>query len=160
MLTNSQLTTVLAAVTANSTANGYRTAGDTASLLQWLNGAANPAQLAWSSSMAGADLDAGVSSYTTYDTLSQGKRDEWRIFLDYAPRDMSKGPNRKVVQDVWGTITAGSVGESVLQACTFDATNAQVAIGGNSASLGTVTALNLHFDGECDQTDANWLVNH
>lgn len=157
-LTNTQLATLKAAIQANPTANGYLVAGDTASLIAWCNAAASPAQAAWRISVPPNDLD-DAADYTTFDSLTQGKRDEWSIFLRYAPRDMTKNAKRKVVTDVWGSSTTGSVSESILLASTEPATNAQVALGGNTASTGTVTALKRNFTGQVDQTDANKLVN-
>lgn len=157
-LTSTQLTTLKTAIQNNATANAYLLAGDTVSLLAWCNAAASPVQAAWRIAVPPNDLD-DAADYTTFDGLTQGKRDEWSIFLRYAPRDMSRNAKRKVVTDVWGNATAGSVAEAVLQASTENATNAQVALGGTTATTGTVTALRRSFSGLVDQTDANKLVN-
>jgi hypothetical protein len=162
-LTKSQLQTVKTAVLADPTASAARTAGDSVALLEWLNGPANPVVLAWNTSVPPQTIDEGValgpSGYTGFDALTQGKRDEWRIFIGYA-RDFSKNKIRSVVTDVWGNATAGSTAESVCLAATIGATNAQNALGGNSRSTGTVTALALNFTDQCDVTDANWLINN
>jgi len=98
-----------------------------------------------------------AATYTTYDSLTAGKRDEWALFLRY-PRNMAKAKNRGVVTDVWGAATAGSIAEAILQAGTYSATNTQAAIGGTSRTTGTVTALDLAYTGQAAQSDANWLV--
>jgi hypothetical protein len=96
-------------------------------------------------------------NYTTYDTLSQGKRDSWALFL-HAPRDFGRNKVRLWVTDVWGNATAGSNAEAVLIAGTVFATNAQVAIGGTSRNTGAVTALDASFEDDVDILDATRLV--
>lgn len=155
-LTPAQLTTVRAAVIANSTAAAARTAGDTVSLLAWLNGSS--ATLAWRISVAPQESDE-AANYTTYDSLTQGKRDEWVRFLAFS-RDFGKNKNRGVVTDVWGAAIANSISEGILQAGTELATNAQNALGGTAKTTGTVTATQRTFSSACDVTDANWLINN
>lgn len=155
-LTSSQLQTVKTAVIANPTAAAALTAGDTVSLLAWLNGAS--ATLAWRALVPAQDSDE-AATYTSFDSLVAGKRESWRIFLMFT-RDFGKAKVRNWIVDVWGAATASSVAESVLQAGTELATNGQFALGGTSPTTGTVAALRRSFAGLCDQSDANWLVNN
>lgn len=155
-LTNAQFQTLLAAVTGDATANGYKLAGDSYSLLAWCNGAASPAQPAWRLNVPAQDADE-AATYTTYDSLIAGKRDSWGIFLRFN-RDFSRNKVRNWVTDVWGNATAGSIAEAVLQAGTESATRAQAAIGGTSKTTGTVTALDRNYVGLVSQAEVNRLV--
>lgn len=156
-LTNAQLATLKTAIQADSTANGYRLAGDSASLLAWCNAAASPAQLAWSVSVD-PTTSALAPSYSTFDTMTAGKQVSWTVFIRFT-QDFSKNKVRKWVTDVWGNATAGSNAEAILQSGTYNATNAQVALGGAVTTTGTVSALNLSFTGSVGQTDVNVLIN-
>ncbi len=147
-LTNSQVNTLKTFVAQSSdpTLIDARTRGDTGLCVNALNAANSPVTLGWGVAITADILDGGAT-YTTYDSLTQGKRDEWDIFLRYAPRNMAKSKNRNTVTDVWGNATAGSVAEAILQAATENATVAQVAIGGTSRTTGTVTALDRNYTG-------------
>lgn len=134
-----------------------RTRGDTFKLMGLLNADVSPVVKAWGIAMDAPTLD-DAATYTTYDSMTQGKRDEWQIFLQFAPRDMSKAKNRAVVTDVWGNATAGSVAESVLNAGTENASVAENAIGGTSRTTGTVTALDRSFAGDVTQTDCQAIL--
>ena len=151
-----QLATVCTACKADAACNNPRVAGDTITVLAWLNAAKAPAQLAWRVDMQPQEIDE-AATYTTFDSLTQGKRDEWRIFIGYA-RNFGRNKNRSVVTDVWGAATAASVAEAILQAGTYNATNAQAAVGGTSKTTGTVTALDLTYTAAAISADANWLV--
>lgn len=156
-LTPGQLATVCTAVKANPTANAARLAGDTVALLQWLNGARTPTALSWRAIVPAQESDE-AANYTSFDTLAQGKRDSWAIFLMFS-RNYGKNKVRNTVVDVWGAAIASSVSEGILQAGTASATNTQFAIGGQSKTTGTVTATDFTFDGNANTADANWLVN-
>lgn len=132
-----------------------RTSGATYDLALLLS--APSATRAWRTSAPAADLD-DAATYTTFDGLAQGKRDEWAIFLQYAPRDMSKAKNRNVVTDVWGPAIAASVSESVLTAGTEFANVAEAAIGGPQRTTGTVAALARNYVGEVSQDDVRLIL--
>lgn len=155
-LSPARLATACTACKADAACNTPRLAGDTITVLQWLNAPKTVTQLAWRIDLQPQEIDE-AANYTTYDSLTAGKRDEWVLFLRYS-RNMSKAKNRGVVTDVWGAATAGSVAESILQAATYAATNVQAAIGGTSRTTGTVTALDLTYTGAAASGDANWLV--
>lgn len=155
MLNSTQRNTLLTAIKADSAANQARLAGDTITLLAWCNGSAG--SLAWRTNVQPQESDE-AANYSSYDTLSAGKRDSWSIFLGFA-RNFGRNKVRAWVTDVWGNATATSVAESILQAGTEAATRAQVALGGTTKSTGTVSALDRGFTGQVDQDDANWLVN-
>jgi hypothetical protein len=155
-LTVSQLTSICTVCKASAACNTPRIAGDTITLLTWLNTARTPTILAWRVDMQSQELDE-AANYTLYDGLTAGKRDEWAIFLRF-PRSMARNKNRGVVTDVWGAATANSVAEGILQASTYPATNAQNALGGTSKTTGTVTASDLNYTGLANMLDATWLV--
>lgn len=156
-LTAQQLAALKAAIQADATAGPMRVQGDTASLLAWCNGAKAPAQAAWRVNVGIQDSDEAVD-YSTYDTLSAGKRDSWNIFLKFN-RSFARTKVRKWITDVWGAATAGSNGAAILAAGTESATNAQVALGGAVKTTDTVSALDRNYTDLVTQSEANQLVN-
>lgn len=153
-LTNAQRNTLLTAVKASPTAGPIRTNGDVTGLLAWCN--TPTAALAWAVAVPSLAVEE-APSYTTYDSLAQGKRDSWALLLNN-PRNFAKNKIRAWVVDVWGNATAGSNSESVLQAGTEGVTNAQAAIGGSSKTTGTVTALDRAFPDAVSFDECAWLV--
>lgn len=153
-LSNPQRATLLAAVKADPTAAAIRVAGDTFSLLAWCNGAS--ATLAWRIAVPPQDADE-AATYTTYDSLVAGKRDSWSIFLKFN-RDFSRGKVRAWIVDVWGSATAASVAEAVIQAGTEFATRAQAALGGTLKTTGTVSASDRAYAAQIAQSEVDWLV--
>lgn len=156
-LTAAQLATVCTAVKADSTANAARIAGDTFALRAWLDGAKVPTTLVWRAGVTPQESDE-AATYTSYDTLGTGKRDSWALFLRYN-RDFGRNKVRNWIVDVWGTATAGTVSESVLQAGTRPGTNLQIALGGTSKTTGTVTALDAVYKLAAPSSAVDWLVN-
>lgn len=138
-LTKNQLQTLKTAILAETdpvvvTARAIR---DDQALVNWYNKATT--NRAWSESADARTLDEGAD-YSIFDNIVAGKRDAWDLFLRYAPRDMSKARNRKVVTDIWGNATSGSIAEAILTASTVFATNFEMVFIGAQASTGTVTA--------------------
>ena len=160
-LTTAQLVTLKAAILAetNPTFVALRQAGATGQMAEWLNGTLAPNQSAWLSSASAMALDEGAS-YSLFDSIIAGKRDAWALFLRYAPRNMTRARNRKVVTDVWGNAIATSVAESILLASTRPITRGEGYLGGAAtATTGTVTALNLAWEGAISNDDVVQAVN-
>lgn len=153
-LTTKQLTTLRAAVFATPAAAALLSAGNVVGLMDWCN--ANSGQKRWLPAADPLSVEE-APSYTSYDSLMQGKRDSWMVFLRNA-RDFGRNKVRSWVTDIWGNATAGSNAESVLQSGTVNATNAQVALGGQSKTTGTVTAVDTSFEGDVDERDALMLI--
>lgn len=153
-LTNAQRTTLRAAIFATPAVASLLAAGDVPGVRAWCN--TPTATKRWLPDAPVLTVEE-APNYTTYDTLAQGKRDSWALFL-HAPRDFGKAKVRSWVVDVWGTATAGSNAETVLNAGTVPATNAQVAIGGTTRTTGTVTALDANYEEEISILDATRLV--
>lgn len=154
-MSNAQRTALLAAVKANATAGPLRLAGNVTGLQAWLNAAASPNTPAWMTAAPTLAVEE-APSYTTFDSLSQGKRDSWSLFLRNA-RDFTRAKVRSWVVDVWGNATAGSNAEAVLLAATESATNAQVMLGGTTRTTGTVSALDRAYAEPVDTGDVEWL---
>lgn len=161
MLTTAQLLALKAAILAETAPAfvAFRAQGATGAMAEWINGTLVPNVLAWKSAATATELDEGAD-YSAFDSVPAGKRDAWAMFLQYAPRDMSKGRNRKVVTDVWGNATAGSIGESVLQAAARKITRGEGYLGGvATGTTGTVTARNLAWEGLIGNDDVVQAVN-
>ena len=153
-LTNNQITTLRAAVFANPTAAAALAAGDVIGVQNWCN--ANSGSKRWLPAADPLSVEE-APSYTSYDSLTQGKRDSWVLLLRNA-RDFGRNKVRNWVTDIWGNATAASNSEAILQAATANATNAQIALGGSAKTTGTVSATDTSFEGEVDITDATRLV--
>lgn len=155
-LTNGQLATTCTACKGAPACNTPRIAGDTGQVMAWLNGARTPATPAWFTAAPQAAVRQ-APTYTTYDSLAQGKRDSWVLFLA-DPQDFTKARTRNWAVDVWGAATGGSNAEAVLLAGTYSATNLQHALGGTSRSTGAVSALDLTYPHMAPGSVADWLV--
>ena len=155
MLTDTQLAMLKAAIIADATAGPIRASGDSYSLMAWCNGASST--LAWRSSVPAQESDE-AATYTAYDSLAQGKRDSWAIFLMF-PRTFYKSKIRSWITDVWGNATASSISESILQAGTIYATRAENVFGGTVKATGTVSAIQRTWEGQIGMDDAAKLVN-
>jgi hypothetical protein len=158
MVTAAQIATLKAFVLASVDAQivDARTRGDTFLLAQALNKDAAPAVSAWRTAVTPQEADA-APSYSAFDAIVAGKRESWGFFLRYS-RDFSKNKIRAWITDVWGTATAGSNAEAVLQAGAENASVAENAIGGTSRTTGTVSALDRNLVGDLTQADCQQVL--
>jgi hypothetical protein len=152
-LSPQQATTLVAALRAsvNTTVVAALQLGDAATLLNWCNQAASPAQKAWLEAVPSSDVDEACD-WTQFDVIQAGKRDSWGFFLS-RNRDFSKNKIRKWVTDIWGNATSASVSESILQAGTVNMSNAEAVFGGADATTGTVTAKKRTWVGPVGQEE-------
>lgn len=121
-------------------------------LAVWCNG--ETASDAWAVSVSSKDLFEAID-VTKFDNLTAGKRDAWRMLLDFAPQDFSRTKARKATLDVWGATDS----VAVLQACTRKATRAETYFGGTPATTNTVTALKLTLPGLLATIDVAMALN-
>lgn len=154
MLTNTQKTTLAAALRAE-TNQGVIDAvaiSNITFLVEWCNG--ESATDAWNTAVSGSKLfeDTDV---TKFDGLTAGKRDAWRLMLDFSPIDMSRAKNRRAVQDVWGNTDS----VPILQDMRRKATRGEAYLGGSSATTNTVTALKLNYVGSLSIDDIATALN-
>jgi hypothetical protein len=152
MLTAAQETTLAAAIKANADCAAWLPTRVDSEIAAYYNAASTTD--AWVSSMDGTDLFE-ATDVTKFDGLTAGKRDAWRLMLDFAPIDATRQKQRKAIQDVWGNTDS----VAVLQACTRKATKAEVALGGNSATTNTVAALKLNWEGTLSVDDVSRALN-
>ena len=121
-------------------------------LAEWCNAAS--AVDAWQSAMTNRLLfEAG--DVTKFDGLSAGKRDSWKLLLEFAPIDFARNKMRSAVKDIWGNTDS----VAVLQACTRKATNAENYLGGTSVTENTVTALKLKWTGTLHYNEVSEILN-
>jgi hypothetical protein len=148
MLTDSQKQSLAAALRAdaNQTVVDALAGRNDSALAQYCNTAS--AQDVWNEAMSAALLFE-ATDITQFDGLTAGKRDAWRLLMQYAPVDMRKNKLRKAVEDAWGP--SNSV--AVLQACVRKATYGELYFGGNSATTNTVTGMRLNFYGQITVDD-------
>lgn len=148
-MTPEQLTTLKAALLAATapTVVAALTAGDHITLENWCNTATTT--LAWNTEATSRDMFEAMD-VAKYDNITQaGKREAWRIMLDFAPVDFSRSKNRKAVQDIWGDTDS----VAVLQAMRRPATNVELLMGSTDATTNTVTAKKLNWVGTVSYTE-------
>lgn len=152
-LTPAQLVTLKAAILAETNAEfvGLRDSGATGAIANWYNVTKTPVEKAWRVSVPPIDSDDSPD-YSMFDAIPAGKRDSWGFFLAF-PRNFTRGKVRKWVIDVWGNATAGSNAEAILQTATRNITRGEAIFGGTTKTTGTVSALNLNFEGSISNED-------
>lgn len=117
-------------------------------LRDWLN---SPSTVtAWAESVNAKALFESMD-ISKFDGLTAGKREAWRMMLDFAPLDFGVVKNRKAITDQWGNVDS----IPILQAVTRFATNFEAAIGGNDATTNTVTAKKLTLTGPISLDDVS-----
>ena len=155
-LTNAQLTTLKAAILAetNATFVGYRNNGQTTLMADWLNKDKSPAVNCWRTSVPPEDSDE-ATPWPSFDNLADGKRESWLLAFMRYPRNYTRIKVRKWITDTWGNATAGSNAETILtDAGLRKITRAEAILGGSEiATTGTVSALSLEWEGPILDTD-------
>lgn len=148
-LKSGQLATLKAAILAETDATlaQYRANGQTTMIAEWYNQLTDTD--AWMSSVDSRTLYEAMD-ITKFDNLSSaGKRDAWRLMLDFAPADMTRVKQRKAVQDIWGNTDS----VAILEAVRRKATKAEVVLGGSTVTTNTVSALKLNWEGSLSGDD-------
>lgn len=154
MLTDAQMQALAAGLRAETDAGVVAALAirNDVALTEWVNAAG--AQDAWNPAMT-AKLLFEATAVAKFDNLTAGKRDAWRMIMDYAPQDMARNKVRSAVVDIWGATDS----VAVLQACTRKASHGEQYIGGTSATENTVTALKLNFSGAISITEVSTALN-
>ena len=125
---------------------------DDSTLLAWCN--AETATDAWNEAMTASDMFAAMD-ITKFDAVTSGKRDAWRLMLQYAPIDFGKATARKAIADVWGNAD----GVAVLTACVRRARRAELWLGGSVVVTNTVSATKLNVPGAISLNDLSDALN-
>ena len=142
MLTDTKLQTLATALRAETDANvvNYLANRMDVQLAEWCNTAS--ASDAWNPAMTGG-MHVRGNQRRQVRQLPAGKRDAWKLMLDFTPLDMGRNKLRLAVIDVWGDTDC----IAVLQACTRKATNGEKYLGTTTVTEKTVTALKLTVAG-------------
>lgn len=113
---------------------------------------------AWQSAMSARDIFE-ATDVANYDNITQaGKREAWRMLMDFAPIDFTRNKYRKVITDVWTTLSANNL-TALTQSFTRKATVAEAVFGGTSATTNTVSALKLNWEGTLSTDDVSYALN-
>lgn len=154
MLTTAKLQTLATALRAETdqTVVAALAIRNDVALAAWCNGASTVD--AWNESMGSRDLFE-ATDITKFDGLTAGKRDAWRLLLQFAPVDFSRQKMRKAAQDAWGNTDS----VAVLQSCTRKATRGEAYLGGTDATTNTVTAKKLNYIGSISLDDVSNALN-
>lgn len=160
MLTINQETVLIAAIKASSdpVLAPLVISRDNVLISDWLNSSSTVN--AWHESCNALELFQ-ASDITKFDNLTAGKRDAWRLMLDFAPHDMRINANRKAIVDIWEASTnkPGDDAPAVLTKCLRKATNGENILGGTKATSDTVTAIKLDFIGHISVEDISKAFN-
>lgn len=153
-LKNSQLSTLAAGIRASTDPAVIAAVAirDDTIITNWCNQLTTTN--AWNEAVSSDDLVAAMD-FTKYDTVSQGKRDAWELFLQYTPYDFGTAKNRRVIEDVWGTVD----GVAVLTAALRKANNCELILGGVSETRNTVTGLDLNVERVFQPEDISQALN-
>ena len=153
-LTDTKLQTLAAALRAETDANvvNYLANRMDVQLAEWCNTASTSD--AWNPAMTGGALFE-ATNVVKFDGLTAGKRDSWKLMLDFAPIDMGRNKLRLAVIDVWGNTES----VAVLQACTRKATIGEKYLGTTTVTENTVTALKLVVPGQISISDVSSALN-
>ena len=165
--TPEELALLKAAVLADPVAAQHRLDGSVKYLTDWLN--APSAVLAWKPLVAYQDMVENLN-YATFDSVTAGKRDAFKIMLDAAKSGQLDGATtakpRKGIADIFAVVggyTDSAQAPGMLNGAFVEfATNAQAAIGyaQQPAAVAGVTAQKRKFTGQCAEDTANWLINN
>lgn len=143
--TLAQLKTLVAALRASSdpTVLALWQARNYAGLVEWLNG--NSTTAAWMVEVSKRDLFEAMY-IATYDSVTAGRKESWKLMMDLAPIDFTRQKMRKGILDIFETSDANKM----LADFTEKASRAEEILGGESATSGTVTAIKRVFVGTID----------
>lgn len=103
----------------------------------------NPAVAAWRTNVGPGEVDDNTN-WTTFDSLSAGKRDSWQMFLA-RNRDFTRAKVRSWIVDIWGT---GAAAEALMNLGIETATYGQNRLGGTVENIGTISALDRNYVGK------------
>ncbi len=154
-MTDEQLQTLAAAIRAetNQACVDALSIRNDVAMEKWINSAS--AKSAWNPSMSGVDLFE-ATDVTKFDNIaSAGKRDVWKMMLQFAPINFGRQKFRKAVTDTWGTTDS----KEILTDCTRPATNGEKYLGGTNATENTITAWKLNFSGNIPISEISNALN-
>lgn len=163
-MTPAQLATLKTAIIADPTAGPMRAAGDAYSLLAWCNGPS--ATLAWRTSVSGTEV-YDAHKPTEYIARSAAERSAFDLMCDgIRAHDFTIAAKRNGVADIFSGPTNSSSRTAIFTVAQEYATNAQLALGGSTVSVGgtgnmseTVSAYKRNFSGQVTTAEASLLVN-
>ena len=154
MLTTAQMQTLATALRAEQDAGVVAAMAirNDVALTSWCNSLS--AVDAWSEAVPSRDMFEAMN-ITKFDNLTAGKRDAWRVLLDFAPIDFTRQKMRKAIEDIW----SAADGVAILQSFTRKATQAEKYLGGTDATTNTVTAKKLNYTGSVSIDDVSNALN-
>lgn len=97
-----------------------------------------------------------ATNITKFDNLSAGKRDAWRMLMDFAPVDATRNKVRRGVTDIWGDADAVSVLQDMRRKATLAET---VLDDGVDVTENTVSAKKLDWEGTLTTEDVGRAMN-
>ena len=157
-LTTEQRATLKAAILADAAAAALWNAGDMYSLAQYCN--ASTTTNAWRENVPPDQMVEQVR-FVSYGDLPAGKRDAFRLMLDYPPIDATRAKVRKGIEDIFavaGSYTDSAQMGQMLGACVEKATWAELALGFTTPSaVGGVTAIKRNVTGALSVDDVSAL---
>jgi hypothetical protein len=153
MLTTAQLTTLKAAILAETDATfvDYRSQGATGAMANWLNQITNPAWIVWRTDVSPNEYRDAIT-WTEVDALTTGSKYriwEWLTMSMTAPIDFSRLNVRQGLQDCWASNTTTRA--SLLVVAKRTATRAEKLFSTGTGT--TATPATLGFEGSLSPDD-------
>ena len=119
------------------------------------NTAASPVQMAWRVAVPKFDLFDALN-LTQYDSIVAGKRDAFRMLLDFAPIDFGIAARRKAIGDIF----SGQQLTDMATACTEAALRGELLWGSTTPSaVGGVTAIKRNRPGALTLDEVSAAMN-
>lgn len=141
-----------ASVDANVIAWRTQATRDDGSLFTWLQGFTTVS--VWNEAVDARTLYEAMT-VSKFDNITAGKRDAWKITLDFAPVDFTRAKRRNDLVDIWGAVDS----VPILQASTRFAKRYEEAFGGTDVTTNTVTAKKLNYSGSLSLDDVSNALN-
>lgn len=113
---------------------------------------------AWKEAITSTELFQAMD-ITLFDGLSAGKREAWRLMLDFAPLDFRLNENRKAVVDVWTSTMAQTLLPLCLRKMTLAETYVTPDIPANRATTATIVGVKATWNGQITTDDVGRMFN-
>jgi hypothetical protein len=152
-MTPEQSAILLAHIRSNPAVASFLTARNDTAIADWYNTPSTTK--AWRADFTKEELFS-VLNLTSYDGLTAGKRDSFRLIFDNAPVNFCNDRIRAGVVDIFSATDEAAM----LNAATEFASNLEMVFGGAVATSAAITAIKRNFVGDVTSWDISVLLNN
>jgi hypothetical protein len=150
-LTSAQTATLAADIAARPELQPFVQSGQDNKITEFYNGIASPVTMGWLRAASARQI-FDATNINLYDGVAAGKRDAWRMLMDFEPCDFGLQNKRNVVQDVWSAQNQ-TQRDAILTKLTESLRYIEVLLGGTNDTTGGVTALRRNYVGTITDAD-------